>query len=177
MAARLLDGCGVPSGSITSHITSAPLDLAGSGKTATGCSMQSELLPSAWRVELPSKPHIGSSSRVGKTSNSSIFVLPRRFGTGSWPSSQMYSSLYLAISSPVLSLPDRVRSCWSPFVSLQKNEQKKRPERCPRIPGKALEASLPLAARTDGTRSLYSHAPASAQAGGAVRAAIRPPAG
>ena len=69
----------------TSHITSAPLDLAGSGNTATGCSMQSELLPSAWRVELPSKPHIGSSSSVGNSSKSSIFVLPRRFGTGSYP--------------------------------------------------------------------------------------------
>ena len=83
MVARQFDGCGVPSGSITSHITSAPFVLAGSGKTATGFSMQSELLPSACRVELPSKPHIGSSSSVGNTSNSSILVLPRRFGTGS----------------------------------------------------------------------------------------------
>ena len=64
-------------------MTSAPFSLAGSGKTATGFSMQSESRPSAWRVELPSKPHIGSCSSDGKSSNSFTWVLPRRFGTGS----------------------------------------------------------------------------------------------
>ena len=83
IAARLLLGCGVPSGSSTSHITRAPFFRAGSGKSATGLRTQSELLPSACRVELPSKPQSGSSSRVGNRSNSTIFVLPRRFGTGS----------------------------------------------------------------------------------------------
>ena len=83
IVARLFDGCGVPSGSMTSHITRAPFSRAGSGKSATGCSMQSESLPSAWRVELPSKPQIGSSSRVGNSSNSTTFVFPRMFGTGS----------------------------------------------------------------------------------------------
>ena len=83
IVARLLLGCGVPSGSSTSHITSTPFVRAGSGKSATGLRTQSELLPSACRVELPSKPQSGSSSSVGKLSYSSIFVLPRRLGTGS----------------------------------------------------------------------------------------------
>src|ERR1700761_4313414 len=48
-------------------------------------------------VELPSKPHSGSCSSVGNESNSLIWVLPRRFGTGVYPSSQIYSSLYLVI--------------------------------------------------------------------------------
>src|SRR5436309_11705346 len=48
-------------------------------------------------VELPSKPHNGSCSRVGNESNSLICVLPRRFGVGVYPSSQIYSSLYLVI--------------------------------------------------------------------------------
>ena len=64
-------------------MTSTPLTLAGSGKTATGFSRQSESLPSAWRVELPSKPQSGSSSRVGRLANSFTCVLLRRFGTGS----------------------------------------------------------------------------------------------
>ena len=88
MRAREFDGCGVPSGSMTSHSTIAAFSQAGSGKSATGWSMQSELWPSACRVELPSKPHCGSSSSVGNVSNDSTLVLPRRFGTGSWPSSQ-----------------------------------------------------------------------------------------
>ena len=83
IVARLFDGCGVPSGSSTSHITSIPLVRAGSGKSATGCRRQSELEPSACWVELPSKFQIGSSSSVGATVNDSIFVLLRRFGTGS----------------------------------------------------------------------------------------------
>src|SRR5438067_9597535 len=48
-------------------------------------------------VELPSKPHNGSCSRVGNTSNSLICVLPRKFGVGVYPSSQIYSSLNLVI--------------------------------------------------------------------------------
>src|SRR5580698_10118826 len=48
-------------------------------------------------VELPSKPHSGSCSSVGNESNSLIWVLPRRFGTGVYPSSQIYSSLYFVI--------------------------------------------------------------------------------
>src|SRR6266403_1842551 len=64
---------------------------------ATGLSTQSELWPSACRVELPSKPHSGSCSSVGNESNSLICVLPRRFGVGVYPSSQIYSSLYLVI--------------------------------------------------------------------------------
>ncbi len=64
-------------------MTSAPFVRVASGNTATGFSMQSESLPSACSVELPSKPHSGSSSRVGKSSNSTTFVLPRRLGTGS----------------------------------------------------------------------------------------------
>lgn len=82
---------------MTSHMTSAPFLRVESGKTATGFSTQSELPPGAWRVELPSKPHKGSSSSFGKLANSLIWVLLRRFATGSYPSSQMYSSLYLAI--------------------------------------------------------------------------------
>src|SRR6202040_572664 len=98
MVARLFEGCGVlPSGIMTSHITSAPLLRAASGKTATGLSTQSELWPSACRVELPSKPHSGSCSSVGNVSNSLICVLPRSFRAGVYASSQIYSSLYLVI--------------------------------------------------------------------------------
>src|SRR3984957_21130125 len=103
MVARLLEGCGVlPSGIITSHITRTPLVRAVSGYTATGLSTQSELWPSACMVELPSKPHSGSWSSVGNDANSLICVLPRRFGVGVYPSSQIYSSLYLVIE-PLLS--------------------------------------------------------------------------
>ena len=84
MVARVLRRMrGLPSGIMTSHITSAPFFWVGVGIDRDGLSMQSELLPSAWRVELPSKPHIGSSSSFGKLSNSLIWVLPRRLGTGS----------------------------------------------------------------------------------------------
>src|ERR1700733_4401797 len=68
-----------------------------SGYRATGFSTQSELLPSACMVELPSKPQLGRSARVGGVSNAFIRVLPRRPGTGCLPSSQMYSSLYFVI--------------------------------------------------------------------------------
>src|SRR5882757_6297504 len=98
MVARLFEGCGVsPSGIMTSHITSAPFLRSLSGKTLTGFRTQSELLPSACMVELPSKPHRGSCSSVGNESNSLICVLPRRFGVGVYPSSQIYSSLYFVI--------------------------------------------------------------------------------
>ena len=47
MVARLLEACGVlPSGIMTSHITSAPLVRAASGNTRTGLSTQSEFRPS-----------------------------------------------------------------------------------------------------------------------------------
>src|SRR4051812_39870199 len=98
MVARLFDGCGVlPSGIMTSHSTRAPLMRVLSGKTRTGLRTQSELLPSACLVELPSKPQRGSCSSVGKPSYSLICVLPRRFGTGVYPSSHKYSSLYFVI--------------------------------------------------------------------------------
>src|ERR1041385_1217566 len=98
MVARLLVGCGVlPSGIMTSHMTSTPLVRAASGKTATGFSTQSELWPSACKVEEPSKPQSGSCSSVGKDANSLIWVLPRKFGVGVYPSSQIYSSLYFVI--------------------------------------------------------------------------------
>src|SRR3954453_19713764 len=99
MVARLLEGCGVlPSGIMTSHITSTPLLRAPSGKTRTGFSTQSDEWPSACRVEEPSKPHSGSCSSVGNESNSLICVLPRKLGVGVYPSSQMYSSLYFVIT-------------------------------------------------------------------------------
>src|SRR5215831_21372038 len=98
MVARLLVECGVlPSGIMTSHMTSTPLARAASGKTATGFSTQSELWPSACKVEEPSKPHSGSCSSVGNDANSLIWVLPRKFGVGVYPSSQIYSSLYFVI--------------------------------------------------------------------------------
>jgi hypothetical protein len=68
-----------------------------SGYRATGFSTQSELLPSACMVELPSKPQLGRAARVGGCSNSLSRVLPRRPGTGRLPSSQMYSSLYFVM--------------------------------------------------------------------------------
>src|ERR1019366_7541842 len=64
---------------------------------ATGFRIQSELLPSACIVELPSKPQSGRSARVGGFSNDLIVVLPRSSGTGFLPSSQMYSSLYFVM--------------------------------------------------------------------------------
>src|SRR5438309_4334503 len=98
MVARLFEACGVlPSGIMTSHITKTPLVRAASGKTATGFNTQSELWPSACMVELPSKPHSGSCSSVGNESKSLSCVLPRKFGVGVYPSSQIYSSLYLVI--------------------------------------------------------------------------------
>ncbi len=100
MVARLFDGCGVlPSGIMTSHITRTPFLRVLSGNTLTGFSTQSELLPSACRVELPSNPHIGSSSSLGNSLKSLIWVFPRRLGTGVYPSSQRYSSLYLVMQS------------------------------------------------------------------------------
>src|SRR5579862_3213353 len=59
--------------------------------------MQSELLPSACMVELPSKPQRGRSDRAGGFSNCLSRVFPRSSGTGCFPSSQMYSSLYFVI--------------------------------------------------------------------------------
>src|ERR1700752_3638471 len=118
MVARLFEGCGVlPSGIMTSHITSAPPGRAPSGKTRTGLSTQSELWPSACMVELPSKPHSGSCSSVGNELNSLIWVLPRRFGTGVYPSSQMYSSLYLVIEPLILTMRKVWnRSHWPPHA-------------------------------------------------------------
>ena len=90
--------CGVtPSGIMTSHMTRTPFLRAASGKTRIGLRTQSELRPSACMVELPSKPHRGRCSSEGKLSNSLIWVFPRRFGTGVYPSSQMYSSLYFVM--------------------------------------------------------------------------------
>src|ERR1700692_1665631 len=117
MVARLFEGCGVlPSGIMTSHITSAPLVRAPSGYTATGFSTQSELWPSACNVELPSKPQSGSCSSVGNESNSLICVLPRRFGVGVYPSSQIYSSLYLVIeiSHELMMQKGGTEADWSP---------------------------------------------------------------
>src|ERR1035441_2111995 len=48
-------------------------------------------------VELPSKPQLGRSARVGGCSNALSRLLPRRSGTGFLPSSQMYSSLYFVM--------------------------------------------------------------------------------
>src|SRR3954451_25312877 len=99
MVARWIDGGGVsPPGIITSHITSRPLLRPPSGNTATGLSTQSDECPSACKVEEASNPHSGSCSRLGNESNSLIWVLPRRFGVGVYPSSQIYSSLYLVIT-------------------------------------------------------------------------------
>src|ERR1700733_15374480 len=96
MVARLFVTCGVtPSGIMTSHITSAPLVRAPSGYTATGLSTQSELLPSACKVELPSKPHSGTCSSAATRANSLIFVWPGRFGARVRPPSQIRSGLYL----------------------------------------------------------------------------------
>src|SRR5215213_7475526 len=82
---------------MTSHSTSAPLVRSLSGKMRTGFRTQSELRPSACMVELPSNPHNGSCSSDGNSSYSLICVFPRRLGTGAYPSSQMYSSLYFVM--------------------------------------------------------------------------------
>src|SRR6266699_5836307 len=119
MVARLFEACGVlPSGIMTSHIMSTPLVRAPSGKTRTGFSTQSELWPSACMVELPSKPHSGSCSSVGNESNSLICVLPRKFGVGVYPSSQMYSSLYFVIELSHVDDPKggKPRPDWSPHA-------------------------------------------------------------
>src|SRR6185369_169709 len=99
MVARMLLGCGLPSGCITSFITTKALFRLISGYRATGFRMQSELLPSACMVELPSNPQLGRSARVGGCSNCLSRVLPRSSGTGCLPSSQMYSSLYFVVIS------------------------------------------------------------------------------
>ena len=81
--ARELEGCGVfASGIITSHITSTPFLRVVSGNAATGLSTQSELLPSACCVELPSKPQLGRSASLGKLANSLICVLLRKLASG-----------------------------------------------------------------------------------------------
>src|SRR3984957_17997076 len=100
MVARLLVECGVPSGCITSFRTTYALLRLISGYRATGFRMQSELLPSACMVELPSNPQLGKSARVGGCSNGLSSVLPRSSGTGCLPSSQMYSSLYFVMYPP-----------------------------------------------------------------------------
>src|SRR3984957_365263 len=97
MVARALVECALRSGCRTSLRTMyASLRLA-SGYRATGFNTQSELFPSACIVELPSKPQLGRSAKVGAWSNTLIAVLPRSSGTGRLPSSQMYSSLYFVI--------------------------------------------------------------------------------
>ena len=87
--ARVLVGCGLPSTSITSHITStsSPPRI-GSGQETTGLSTQSLLSPAAWLVLEPSKPQIGSS-----LPSSMILVFERSFDVGCVPSIQMYSAL------------------------------------------------------------------------------------
>src|ERR1700694_4363784 len=67
-------------------------------------------------VELPSKPHSGSCSSVGNESYSLICVLPRRFGVGVYPSSQIYSSLYFVIelSHELMMRKMGNRPCWPP---------------------------------------------------------------
>src|SRR5687768_17338484 len=96
-AARVLLGCGVPSTSITSHITRMlrPPRI-GSGHANTGLSTQSDLSPVACSVDDPSKPQIGGSV----TSSARIFVLLRSRGVGSTPSSQMYSAWYATKGFP-----------------------------------------------------------------------------
>src|SRR5580704_17389405 len=89
--------CGVPSGCTTPQRTMyASLRLA-SGYRATGFRIQSDLLPSACMVELPSKPQRGRSASVGGLSKDFSWVLPRSSGTGFLPSSQIYSSLYFVM--------------------------------------------------------------------------------
>src|ERR1700722_12607952 len=97
MVARMLVGCGVPSGCITSLSTMYPSLRAASGYRATGFRIQSDLCPSACIVELPSNPHKGRSPSVGGAANSLSVVLPRNSGMGFLPSSQIYSNLYFFI--------------------------------------------------------------------------------
>src|SRR5690606_9173641 len=96
MSARPLVGWGVPSAFSTSVITSHPSFRSGSGKRATGFKRQSDDPPGACWVELPSKDHRGQSSNL-PLNLETILVLLRRLWVGLYPSSQMYSSLVLAI--------------------------------------------------------------------------------
>lgn len=91
-AARVLDSCGVMSMLRTSQSTrmSSPPRI-GSGQEKTGWSTRSEECPSAWFVEDPSKPQIGSSAPLA--SSAKIFVFERSLAVGSVPSIQMYSAL------------------------------------------------------------------------------------
>src|SRR5271170_2005034 len=114
MVARMLVECGVPSACMTSLSTTYPSLRPPSGYRATGFSTQSELLPSACMVELPSNPQLGRSARVGGCSNAFSRLLPRRPGTGVLPSSQMYSSLYFVMGrSLIVDDPRRVRKTLS----------------------------------------------------------------
>lgn len=64
----------------------------GSGQVKTGLRTRSEEWPSAWFVEDPSKPQIGSASRPAGPPVM-IFVLERSLAVGWVPSIQMYSAL------------------------------------------------------------------------------------
>src|SRR5689334_16214341 len=75
--------------------------------------MQSESWPSACCVELPSKPQIGQSLTL-LGSASTTFVLLRRLGSGRYPSSQTYSSLYF---SPIRNHSHRKRYGEGPAAS------------------------------------------------------------
>ena len=65
---------------------------------ATGFSKQSDEPVIACWVELPSNPHIGTSSNL-PLKFSIIFVLPRKLAVGLYPSNHKYSTLDLLIYS------------------------------------------------------------------------------
>ena len=67
---------------------------------ATGLSKQSELLPSACSVELPSKDHMGQSSKFPLKLCTTL-VLLLSVCVGLYPSSQMYSSFAYDIYSKI----------------------------------------------------------------------------
>lgn len=136
-AARVLDSCGVMSISRTSHMTrmSSPPRI-GSGKLATGLSTRSEECPSAWFVDDPSKPQIGSSAPLA--SSARIFVLERSLAVGWVPSIQMYSALkvtghILRGGSFVALAGAAAQRHWSAAIHAAQPVNMRFPDHCPSV--------------------------------------------
>ncbi len=114
----------------------------GSGQVKTGLRTRSEEWPSAWFVEDPSKPQIGSASRP-TGSPVMILVLERSLAVGWVPSIQMYSALkvtghFLRGVSDALAGAAALRH-WGAALSARQTANRRFPGHCsnvnPVLPG------------------------------------------